>query len=157
MKYYLAYGSNLNLMQMRRRCPDSRPVSQVEIKGWRLAFRTYLDIEPGKKTDRVICGLYLISERDEAALDRYEGVGTSGRYEKVWLDLKINGAQDKALIYIMKDQSYLSPCFPAYFDCVSWGFRDWGIAEGPLDKAHQRAVRAIEELDGNVVQARLAR
>ena len=45
MKYF-AYGSNLNIEQMKSRCPDSVGVSTAVLSGWRLVERTYADIEP---------------------------------------------------------------------------------------------------------------
>ena len=32
MKYYLAYGPNLNLVQMRQRCPNARVVGYIFIR-----------------------------------------------------------------------------------------------------------------------------
>ena len=37
-KYYLAYGSNLNLEQMSRRCPTARVVGKAQLENYRLAF-----------------------------------------------------------------------------------------------------------------------
>ena len=39
MKYYLAYGSNLNLVQMFRRCPHARVIGHTSLPGMRLVFR----------------------------------------------------------------------------------------------------------------------
>lgn len=39
MKYYLAYGPNLNLVQMRQRCPNARVVGYTYLFGVRLVFR----------------------------------------------------------------------------------------------------------------------
>ena len=39
MKYYIAYGSNLNTEQMRWRCPTARKLTVGEIKDYRLEFR----------------------------------------------------------------------------------------------------------------------
>ena len=39
MKYYLAYGPNLNLVQMRQRCPNARVVGYTYLFGARLVFR----------------------------------------------------------------------------------------------------------------------
>ena len=39
MKYYLAYGPNLNLVQMRQRCPSARVVGYTYLSGVRLVFR----------------------------------------------------------------------------------------------------------------------
>jgi len=38
-RLYIAYGSNLNLEQMKRRCPTAEVVGAVELKNWRLWFR----------------------------------------------------------------------------------------------------------------------
>ena len=38
-RYYLAYGSNLNVPQMRMRCPWARVVGTAELQGWRLLFK----------------------------------------------------------------------------------------------------------------------
>ena len=35
MKYYLAYGPNLNLVQMRQRCPNARVVGYIySVRAW---------------------------------------------------------------------------------------------------------------------------
>ena len=49
-KYYLAYGSNLNIPQMQYRCPEARIVGTAVIEGYRLLFNgsktgSYLTIE----------------------------------------------------------------------------------------------------------------
>ena len=44
-KYYLAYGSNLNLRQMKRRCPNAKKVENFLLKGYVLEFRYYLSIK----------------------------------------------------------------------------------------------------------------
>ena len=38
-KFYLAYGSNLNVKQMRFRCPDARIVGTAEIPNYQLLFK----------------------------------------------------------------------------------------------------------------------
>ena len=50
-KFYLAYGSNLNVKQMQFRCPDARIVGTAEISNYQLLFKgsktgSYLTIEP---------------------------------------------------------------------------------------------------------------
>ena len=50
-KYYLAYGSNLNLRQMALRCHTAKPVGTAVIKDYELLFKgsktgAYLTIEP---------------------------------------------------------------------------------------------------------------
>ena len=60
MKYYLAYGSNLNKWQMKHRCPDAVPVGTVTIKDYELVFRGVATIEP-KRGAEVQCGIWKIS------------------------------------------------------------------------------------------------
>ena len=37
---YFAYGSNLNLFQMKRRCKDSIFLKKINLKDFRLTFRS---------------------------------------------------------------------------------------------------------------------
>jgi gamma-glutamylcyclotransferase (GGCT)/AIG2-like uncharacterized protein YtfP len=71
---YFAYGSNLNLFQMKRRCKDSIFLKKINLKDFRLTFRSKYraaDIEP-KKNSIVPGGLFDISKSDEKKLDLYE-------------------------------------------------------------------------------------
>ena len=64
---YFAYGSNLNLFQMKRRCKDSVFLKKYELKGYRLNFRSKYraaDIEKSK-TSLVPGALFEISKSDE--------------------------------------------------------------------------------------------
>ena len=76
-RYYLAYGSNLNISQMRHRCPTAKIVGTAEIKDYELLFKgsktgSYLTIEP-KKGATVPVAVWEIKKADEANLDQYEG------------------------------------------------------------------------------------
>ena len=42
MKYYLAYGPNLNLVQMRQRCPNARVVGYTSVSYTHLTLPTIL-------------------------------------------------------------------------------------------------------------------
>ena len=71
---YFAYGSNLNLFQMKRRCKDSVFLKKYELKGYRLNFRSKYraaDIEKSKNS-LVPGALFEISKSDEKKLDIYE-------------------------------------------------------------------------------------
>ena len=45
-RLYIAYGSNLNLPQMERRCPGASVVGTSEVKGYELLFRGMEDLSP---------------------------------------------------------------------------------------------------------------
>jgi len=71
---YFAYGSNLNHFQMKRRCKDSIFLKKINLKNFKLTFRSMYraaDIEY-KKGSLVPGGLFEISSRDEKMLDVYE-------------------------------------------------------------------------------------
>ena len=71
---YFAYGSNLHHFQMRRRCKDSFFLKKINLKDFKLTFRSKYraaDIEP-KKNGIVPGALFEISKNDEKKLDVYE-------------------------------------------------------------------------------------
>ena len=71
---YFAYGSNLHHFQMKRRCKDSIYLKKINLKDFKLTFRSKYraaDIEP-KKNSIVPGGLFEISKSDEKKLDVYE-------------------------------------------------------------------------------------
>ena len=51
-RYYLAYGSNLNLEQMKKRCPKHKVVGMMLLEGYELLFRKYLTVR--KNADSVV-------------------------------------------------------------------------------------------------------
>ena len=76
-KYYLAYGSNLNVRQMALRCPTAKTVGTALIKDYELLFKgsktgAYLTIEP-KSGAEVPVAVWSVEPADEKRLDVYEG------------------------------------------------------------------------------------
>ena len=92
-RYYIAYGSNLNIRQMRIRCPHARVIGTAVINDYELLFKgsrtgAYLTIEP-KEGGEVPVAVWEVTESDEAALDRYEGYPVF--YYKKEMELDIRG------------------------------------------------------------------
>ena len=92
-RYYIAYGSNLNIRQMKMRCPGARIIGTSVIEDYRLLFKgsrsgSYLTIEP-KEGSSVPVVAWEVTESDEKALDRYEGFPAF--YYKKELVLPIKG------------------------------------------------------------------
>ena len=134
-RYYIAYGSNLNLEQMRYRCPSARVIGTAEIPGYRLLFKgsktgSYLTIEPADGFS-VPVGVWQVTPEDELRLDRYEGYPAF--YYKKEMTLPIRGIKTgkvrhrKVFVYIMHEERpfgipsrmYLNGCANGYF---SFGF-----------------------------------
>ena len=64
-RYYIAYGSNLNIRQMRMRCPSARIIGTSEIPDYELLFKgsktgSYLTIE-SKEGSRVPVAAWEVS------------------------------------------------------------------------------------------------
>ena len=132
-KYYIAYGSNLNLKQMSRRCPTARPLGTAELEGWTLLFKgsktgSYLTIEP-KEGSSVPVAVWEVSERDEHYLDIYEGYPNF--YYKKELEITFTGILTKrkrtrtAFVYIMHEERPLGLPSKGYLDVCAEGYRDF--------------------------------
>lgn len=130
-KFYIAYGSNLNMEQMAWRCPDARPVYKGYLKGYELFYAgsksgNYATIR--KKEGAVTpVGIWEISIADELALDRYEGYPIF--YYKDIIKLDINGKEIKAIVYIMRKDAKEGLPSGGYISTVRQGYRDFGLDE----------------------------
>ena len=146
--YYIAYGSNLNVNQMLRRCPDAVKIGAAVIEDYKLAFRRgVLNIEaaPGK---RVPVGVWAISDADEAALDRYEGYPRL--YEKMFFRLTVNGKTIQAMAYVMTPGHLTAAPSRGYYGIVAEGYADFGFDEAPLLTAASEACEEKAEFDDAV-------
>ena len=77
---YFAYGSNLDLAQMKIRCPSSELISKGSLSGYRLTFNRYSSGWGGGVADVIqdqdskVWGLvFKLSNSDLKRLDSYEG------------------------------------------------------------------------------------
>ena len=147
-KFYLAYGSNLSVGQMLRRCPDAVYAGTAEIKGYRLLFKgsmtgSYLTIEP-KKGRKVPALVWKVSEGDEAALDLYEGFPRFYRKEtmevevKSLLDGKPAGTVD-AFVYIMDESRPAGKPAEGYYQVCAEGYRRFGFDAKILQRAYRES------------------
>jgi hypothetical protein len=131
---YFAYGSNLSLDQMARRCPNAKPVRAHRLDGWQLAFRRGADIEPAPG-GFVMGALWWLSPVCEEVLDHHEA--NYNRHHFILNgDLPGFGAGAyEMLTYIRKDQSYIHPPPEHYAAKVRRGFADFGLATETLERA----------------------
>ena len=134
-KFYLAYGSNLNVKQMQFRCPDARIVGTAEIPNYQLLFKgsktgSYLTIEP-KQGCTVPAAVWSVSERDERNLDRYEGFPDF--YYKKGFSLDVKQSESRkickltAFAYIMHEERKLGLPSTSYLQTCGTGYRDFGF------------------------------
>lgn len=140
MKYYFAYGSNLNKNQMKKRCPKARAVGSFVLVGYRLVFRgrnynAHLTIEKSKDaSDFIPIGIWEITKDCEKSLDIYEGV--PHYYIKKKMRIKDDfGKPYQGLIYIMNDGFNESLPNTEYLRICSDGYHDFGFEITTLHKA----------------------
>ena len=117
---YFAYGSNLHHFQMKRRCKDSIFLKKINLKNFRLTFRSKYraaDIEP-KKNSIVPGGLFEISKSDEKKLDVYEDYPIL--YEKLYFPYY----NKKVMTYIMVNKTEFRYPTERYLNVVKRGYKD---------------------------------
>ncbi len=143
-RYYIAYGSNLNIPQMRMRCPGARIIGTSVIENYQLLFKgsktgSYLTIEP-KEGYSVPVAVWSVSESDELALDHYEGYPHF--YYKTEMELPITGIKSgkvrmrNAFVYIMHEDRPLGIPTARYFETCAQGYRAFGFDQTKLAAAY---------------------
>lgn len=156
-KYYLAYGSNLSVVQMAHRCPNAIYVGTAEIPNYRLFFKgsktgSYLTIEKHKGS-KVPVLVWEIDVTDEKNLDCYEGYPTFYYKKEIEVELMpfIKGSKSEiinALVYIMDESRSLgSPTFQYYDTCLEgycrFGFDCEILEQALIDSAGERMGRKM--------------
>ena len=146
-RYYIAYGSNLNLPQMRMRCPGATIVGTAMLEGYELLFKgsrtgSYLTIEP-KEGGRVPVAIWEISASNEKALDRYEGFPTF--YYKKEMVLPIVGIRTgkvrkrQVYVYIMHEDRQLGIPSYHYVETCLYGYRAFEFDDEILFRAIEKS------------------
>lgn len=137
MKKYIAYGSNLNIEQMKRRCPTASIYGTGFLNDWTLEFRSmhgpaFATIESGSG-HQIPVAVWNIDKRAEMALDIYEGY--PHHYFKKNIEVAMStGETLTAMVYIMNKKSF--PGLPSdnYINIISQGYLDNHLDVNYLDK-----------------------
>lgn len=120
--YYLAYGSNLNVRQMRYRCPGAKPIGISVIPDYELLYKgsktgVYLTIEP-KKNSIVPVAVWEVTADDEKRLD--------------------------AFIYIMHEERKHGIPSLTYIRTCEEGYRNFGFDTKFLDAAYEISAKEVQ-------------
>jgi len=118
---YFAYGSNLHHFQMKRRCKDSLFIKKINLRDFKLTFRSKYraaDIEP-KKNSIVPGALFEISKSDEKKLDVYEDFPILyKKYYFYYYNKKVmTYIMSKKTIFMFPTERYLNILKKGYKDC----------------------------------------
>lgn len=142
-KYYIAYGSNMSVSQMKERCPDAVPVGTAALKDWELVFRYHATIEP-KPGASVPVVVWEITDSDERNLDQYEGY--PHYYEKQYVSVNMREFKTpyrhniRAMVYVMvKDRSPITPPSGIYLNVIAAAYDRFKFNKTILRKAVDEA------------------
>lgn len=131
---YFAYGSNLDLRQMRRRCPGSEVVGRARLPDYRLGFTRYATKRKGGVADivpepgaEVWGALYSVDEAGMASLDEFEGVPRAYRRIDVVV-LDDEDIEREAIAYFANKTGEFAPG-RAYLGLIITGCRDHKLPE----------------------------
>ncbi|MEQ8154485.1 MAG: gamma-glutamylcyclotransferase family protein [Clostridiaceae bacterium] len=148
---YAAYGSNMNLQQMKQRCPRAKVIGKGQLKNYRLTFRGVkygvANIEE-KHGYNVPIVLWEITNQCEKALDRYEG------YPDLYIKKEIkvmmeDGTEVTAMAYVMTNIYGKLPAKPLerYINVIWEGYKDNGIPVNTLRTAISESHKEIDYLE----------
>ena len=152
-RYYIAYGSNLNIPQMRMRCPGARIIGTSVIEDYQLLFKgsktgSYLTIEPMEGAEVPVV-IWEVTETDEKALDRYEGYPNFYYKKEMTLDIKgIRTGKVRrrdAFVYIMHEEREIGIPSWYYVNTCLDGYRAFGFDEKYLFDAIRISRRDTHE------------
>ncbi len=122
-KLFFAYGSNLHHLQMKRRCKDSIFLKKINLKNFKLTFRSKYraaDIEP-KKNSIVSGALFEISKSDEKKLDVYEDFPIL--YKKYYFTYY----GKKVMTYTMNKKTPFTYPTKSYLNVIKKGYKDCNL------------------------------
>ena len=134
---YFAFGSNLEIDQMRERCPGCEPVGPALLRGRELGF-AYLsqNFPPGGAADvvevdgaEVWGALYRLTPADLESLDRFEHVGNGG-YRRIEVEVEAALGSATALCYEVADRlDHDVPPIPEYRRLMIDGSLEHGLPD----------------------------
>ena len=130
MPLYFAYGSNLDVDAMARRCPRSKALGLARLERHRLAAMREGWLTAVRDLSSAVHGvLWDLALSDVAALDRYEGL-FEGLYAKRTQPVIAEHAPKRAVVYFGANAGPGLPR-PAYIAEVLAAAKSWPLpAEG---------------------------
>ncbi len=134
-KPYFAYGSNMWLEQMARRCPASRVLGPGRLADhrWTISARGYANVvsSPG---DHVLGTVFALTVEDEDALDRHEGVHLDPpSYLKRTLPVSLEPGREACLVYV-DPRLEEGEAWPEYRVRIRNGLRDAALPAAYVER-----------------------
>lgn len=148
-KLYIAYGSNLNLSQMKKRCPTAKVIGKSEIEDYELVFKgsktnAVATIEPCEGSVVPVL-IWDIKDEDEKALDRYEGY--PNLYGKEEIKITLDDNHISAMVYIMTPGHQYGNPSKFYLETIEKGYTDSGFNTDVLYNAVKKSIEQMKVCD----------
>lgn len=136
-RLYVAYGRNLNILQMKQRCPTAKLCGTGTVENYQLQFKgrpqsAFATISP-KEGSSVPVAVWELQPRDERALDLYEGYPS--HYFKRDIPVQLDGKEVVGMAYIMDLKMDHGLPSLAYYQTVQEGYEDCGLDVSVLERA----------------------
>jgi gamma-glutamylcyclotransferase (GGCT)/AIG2-like uncharacterized protein YtfP len=147
-RFYGAYGSNMNTVQMEHRCNGAQALRVATLENYKLTFagHGFANVEPCKR-ENVTLVIWDVNDEHVAALDRYEGTPTHYVKKHVWV--RFCGADKKVrvFIYVMTPVLARTPCPPSkrYYAGIAQAYRSLGLSTEPLSTALIECAKNIKK------------
>lgn len=138
MKKYLAYGANMNVETMGRRCPAAKFLGTGVLEGYRLLFKGE-DVTTSFATIEEWAGyavpfvLWEITPVDEKSLDHYEGYPV--HYQKQVIPIEFGGKRIPATFYQKPEEQRVYPPVMHYFAALMASYEAHGFDKKILEEA----------------------
>jgi Gamma-glutamyl cyclotransferase, AIG2-like len=141
MPLYFAYGSNMDVNAMARRCPRSKALGLARLERHRLAVMREGWLTAARNPSSAVHGvLWDLALSDIAALDRHESL-SQGIYTKETQPVIAERGPKRAIIYFGAN-SGPGVLRPAYFAEVVAAARSWPLPGEGLE-ALERLARLV--------------
>jgi Gamma-glutamyl cyclotransferase, AIG2-like len=123
---YFAYGSNMLLPMMRRRCPGARHLGRAVLPGYRFIIMRGGYASVARSPGHSVHGLlWRLTARDVAVLNAYENLD-GGLYRGGSLAVVAGRRRLRALVYVGRSRIPGRPR-PGYLELVTDAARDAGL------------------------------
>ncbi|RSL45893.1 hypothetical protein CEP54_014077 [Fusarium duplospermum] len=142
---YFAYGSNLHVAQMAKRCPSSVFIGTGTLPGyrWQINERGVANVVPadGSSVEGLV---YLVNARDVRALDRSEGVARK-LYQKHMLEIVLQRHRQYSSFTSSRLSQVLAEAPNSSDEATAQpSDSDSGGRDGPPSQRQQRAYRPLD-------------
>ena len=156
-RLYVAYGSNLNLYQMKVRCPTAKLIGTGIVKDHELQFKgrsnsAFATIAP-KDGSSVPVAVWELQPKDEKALDRYEGYPSYYFKQEIPVEMK-NSTTINGMVYIMNLRQNFGVPSDTYVHTVSEGYRNCRLDMSVLKDAIRQSVsRYADSISDRIINS----